>query len=274
MTMNIDGVLNNADWVKRAWDLPTTLDEFRSPLLSDNQLRAKMYQLVLLPVSRSMPDTLKADLRKEYGQHFVPQYLDHSKNTPQFKVLHVRTPEGSRKFKLPIGAPIVDKPVDSIIDKTVDKIDDYHGSHHAPDKESGSPLNDVSSNGIYPSDIYSPKAVQYYGTGNDVMDRQAYSLIQSFKDKPNASVTIYRAVPNIRSTQDKINELEKQKAYILRTGKLPSTVKTSWSKSEYYDYIHAELEHLKTIPADEHTDAPKIGINAGDWGNNHSGICS
>ena len=83
---------------------------------------------------------------------------------------------------------------------------EYQGVHQPPMRDSGAPLHDLTGGGlVYPDDIYSKQAAQYYGhTGqNDPMDRQTIALIQSFKNKPNSMVTMYRAVPN--DTQQLIN---------------------------------------------------------------------
>lgn len=75
--------------------------------------------------------------------------------------------------------------------------EDYRGDHGAPDRESGAPLHSVSSNGIYPEDVYGDEGRRYYGTGEDAMDNMAHSYIQSYKNHPNRPVTVYRAVPKI-----------------------------------------------------------------------------
>jgi lambda family phage portal protein len=75
--------------------------------------------------------------------------------------------------------------------------DDYKGIHRPPSKKGGAPLNDLTGAGeVYPDDIYGPKAAQYYGTGMPSMDRKTVGIIQSLRGKPDAEVTIYRAVPN------------------------------------------------------------------------------
>lgn len=72
---------------------------------------------------------------------------------------------------------------------------EYRGTHHAPSKENGAPLHDLT--GIYPDDIYGPNAAQYYGHfgGNHPMDRESVRKIQLFKGKPRQAVQIYRAAP-------------------------------------------------------------------------------
>jgi len=72
---------------------------------------------------------------------------------------------------------------------------DYRISHRAPQSEFGAPLHDLTK--LYPDDIYSSKAAHYYGHfgHGDKMDEASIKMAQSFRDKPNANVKIYRAVP-------------------------------------------------------------------------------
>lgn len=82
--------------------------------------------------------------------------------------------------------------------KSVGKIDDlsYRGSHTAPGPDFGAPLYDLTGGGqMYPADVYSAKAVQYYGTGYPKADREAFALAQRVRGNPDAEVTMYRAVP-------------------------------------------------------------------------------
>lgn len=73
-------------------------------------------------------------------------------------------------------------------------LSDYVGQHRAPMRDDGAPAFNLAGD-IYPDDIYSSKAVQYYGTGSDAMDKQTMGVLQSLRGKPDADVTIYRAVP-------------------------------------------------------------------------------
>ena len=73
---------------------------------------------------------------------------------------------------------------------------DYRGTHTAPLRSEGgegAPLHDISQ--MYPDDIYGPHAVRYYGDGSP-MDTKSVRIIQQFRGKPEAELTIYRAVPN------------------------------------------------------------------------------
>ena len=72
----------------------------------------------------------------------------------------------------------------------------YRSSHSAPGPDFGAPLHDLTGGGqMYPADVYSSKAVQYYGTGFDQADKEAFDLARKVRGNPNAEVTMYRAVP-------------------------------------------------------------------------------
>jgi hypothetical protein len=72
----------------------------------------------------------------------------------------------------------------------------YRGSHTAPSSEFGAPLYDLTGGGqMYPADVYSAKAAQYYGSGNIRADIEAFNLAKQVRGNPDAEVTIYRAVP-------------------------------------------------------------------------------
>ena len=75
---------------------------------------------------------------------------------------------------------------------------DYMGGHEAPMAEDiNAPIWDLTGkytgNELYPKDIYSSDASRMYSSGMDY-DPQAISILHSVKNKPNARVTIYRAV--------------------------------------------------------------------------------
>ena len=138
---------------------------------------------------------------------------------------------------------------------------EYRGTHKAPDKENGAPLHKLDQ--IYPADIYSNDAARYYGSYNTgVSDNESISIMQSVREKPNAPVKIYRTVPKIKTPQEKIYDLEKQKAYIMKYGKIPSNVNTPLNSSQYYTQISNDVEKLKLLPPQEEE---KIKINPGDW---------
>lgn len=73
---------------------------------------------------------------------------------------------------------------------------DYRIDHTAPVREGANSIDDMSD--IYPDDVYDPRqSAQYYGHGGDSkqMDAETAMIIAGLRDKPNATVTIYRAVP-------------------------------------------------------------------------------
>lgn len=134
---------------------------------------------------------------------------------------------------------------------------EYRGQHSAPGKEDGAPLHDLTK--VYPEDVYSATGRKIYATGEDRIDSQAFELISELRGKPNALVTVYRAVPI--SSLKRIDELEKQKRYILKNGVIPPGVRTPIDdSSEYYDMISEELEQLKGK-----TEGNRFSINRGDW---------
>jgi anaerobic selenocysteine-containing dehydrogenase len=144
------------------------------------------------------------------------------------------------------------------------KEEDYRGHHLAPDKDAAV-LYDVSK--LYPDDIYTLpffEAVRYYGDSSDeYSDAASLSIIRSAHNKPNKPIKIYRAVPKILSNQEKIYDLEKQKRYILKYGKIPPHAQFHTSnKSEYYEYLNSEIDRITNLPPESFQ---KIKINSGDW---------
>ena len=71
---------------------------------------------------------------------------------------------------------------------------DRGGAHDAPSPDGGAPAWDVA-NGVYPDDVYGPNGLSYYGTGEDRLDPEALATIRRVDGHPNATVTVYRAVP-------------------------------------------------------------------------------
>jgi hypothetical protein len=93
-------------------------------------------------------------------------------------------------------AGTIKKAGDAINPEMMKKLDDYKMAHQAPNPDGNAPLHDLTGGGnIYPDDVYSRNAVQYYGTGDDMLDRQSFSKASMFRGNPDATVEIYRAVP-------------------------------------------------------------------------------
>ena len=77
-------------------------------------------------------------------------------------------------------------------------VSDYAMTHRPPSPEDGAPLHDVTGNGeFYPADVYSEKGLQYYGTGDRKADKESLDIIKRVRGKPEAEVTIYRAIPDL-----------------------------------------------------------------------------
>lgn len=72
---------------------------------------------------------------------------------------------------------------------------DYRGLHSAPTPDNAAPMHDMTQ--MFPADIYSSKASLYYGHygQNHPFDVATMRKIHSVRNKPNAAVQIYRAVP-------------------------------------------------------------------------------
>lgn len=130
----------------------------------------------------------------------------------------------------------------------------YRGEHKAPNEENGSPLHEVTR-GVYPPDFYTlsfDKALQYYGSGDDISDRESLSAILSAKGKANAKVKVYRAVPKYIGEVDpaKSKEIED------RIEKYSKLVRQNpWSEDFQKQLDQALSERPQQITA----------INAGDW---------
>ena len=72
---------------------------------------------------------------------------------------------------------------------------DYRMEHSAPNGSDEISQSIDNLKGLYPDDLYSNKGYQYYGSGYDSMDRQAWEVLKRVKGNPDAKVTIYRAYP-------------------------------------------------------------------------------
>ena len=72
-------------------------------------------------------------------------------------------------------------------------VTDYGITHRPMTVEQGAaPLHDLTQ--AFDNTIYSKSALQNYGTGSP-LDRQAVNIFQQVRNKPDAQVTIYRAIP-------------------------------------------------------------------------------
>jgi hypothetical protein len=88
-------------------------------------------------------------------------------------------------------------PARSAVRVADEAIDTAYQMAHRP--SSGARLDDLTigpdGEGFFPSDLYSPKGKQYYGTGNPDYDDESYEAIMRAYGDPDAEITIYRGVP-------------------------------------------------------------------------------
>ena len=82
------------------------------------------------------------------------------------------------------------------IDETAQGLLDtsYRGGHSAPNAETyGATLDSLE--GVMPADVYSSRGKRLYGLGNPDVDAEWFAAAFKAKGKPDAEVTVYRAVP-------------------------------------------------------------------------------
>lgn len=110
--------------------------------------------------------------------------------TPYYqKVMNLSQFQGSIK---PTG--LLNVPTQSLPEPVNTKPLDYRGSHTPPNaKVYGATIDNLG--GIMPADVYSSKGANLYGIGNREIDSQWFSAAYKAKGKPDADVTVYRAVP-------------------------------------------------------------------------------
>jgi hypothetical protein len=149
----------------------------------------------------------------------------------------------------------------SLAELIFEEDEDYRGLHKAPGPGSGAPLYDLTQ--ILPDDVYGPNAAQYYGAKDARFNDYALmNLLKFYRNKPNAKIRIYRAIPKLLTIQDKIADFEAQKRYIMAKGKIPKGVKTPLNPSRYYEQISNTIEILKKQAPEQEE---KLKINNGDW---------
>lgn len=149
------------------------------------------------------------------------------------------------------------------VERMATDVSEYGMAHRPPGPSSGAPLYDLTGGGqVYPDDVYSPNGLRYYGDTTSRADRESMNVIQTMRGKPDATVTMYRAVPKVSTNAEKLSKLEDQMAAFMRRGKLPSDAFTT-DGNKWYDWAAKERDRLKSAP-----ESPEAGINAinpGDW---------
>lgn len=67
------------------------------------------------------------------------------------------------------------------------------GSHRPADPEYGAPAHELTTNGIYPEDVYTHP--HFYGDSSDPEFRKTHRILKSIRGNPEAPVHIYRSLP-------------------------------------------------------------------------------
>lgn len=73
-------------------------------------------------------------------------------------------------------------------------LSEYRMQHRPASPEYGAPLYNLTADGFYPEDVYSPQGVQYFGTNYD--DQFIHQLVVAARNQPDYPVRIYRTIPS------------------------------------------------------------------------------
>jgi hypothetical protein len=154
----------------------------------------------------------------------------------------------------------------------LENMEDYKGEHSAPEKEGFEPMHNI--NITFP-DMYSSNALRYYG-GYELDDVSVIAQIKSVRNKPNALIKIYRAVPNFNKDVDKeINDLSSIIKYYLKfkffpmrnkiVDDLEEKIQIEQPSLSYDDKQNAILDSLyERIDVLNNKKVKQIKINDGD----------
>lgn len=161
----------------------------------------------------------------------------------------------------------------NILSEIIKLDEQYQGDHQAPNRYGDSPMHDLS--GTYPDDIYSNNAGRLYGDFSDeYSDNESLSIIKRTRNKPNALIKIYRAVPDInKETNKEIKKLTDITSYYHKLGFFPPKNDIVYAiKDEYKDIDDynerkkAVLNHLyDEIEKLTKSKSTPLKINDGDW---------
>ena len=152
--------------------------------------------------------------------------------------------------------------------------DDYQGQHSAPfktDDDSFGSINDLV-NMYGGEDIYNSNAYKYFGN-RDPLSHKAINIIQMVRNKPNALIKIYRAIPNFNSEiEKKIKNNVSLLFYYNKFGFFPMKNPIIYALEEKYKDLEYDQQQ-KTIYQDLNSQISSLEtqkiknpqINNGDW---------
>lgn len=126
---------------------------------------------------------------------------------------------------------------------------EYKISHRPPDSEYGAPLHDLTK--IYPEDVY--EKPHFYTV--DPLELESAHLALSYRNKPNRTVWVFRAVPKGVKTINPGDWVTISRKYAIQHGKHP------YDKKQDMLVIAA-----KVLASSIHTD----GNSFAEWGYNGS----
>lgn len=152
----------------------------------------------------------------------------------------------------------------------IEEAEEYRGEHKAPDKESGSPLYDVTLNGIYPSDFYTSPANWYVSSDEE---KESWGIVHRYKGRANRLIKIYRAVPNFNYELDKeLKDINYLIYYKEKWGFFPTEIDNEILRKKYqeeFKYNNEKFKEWLDISSSELEEkkkkTEKIKINPGDW---------
>ena len=161
----------------------------------------------------------------------------------------------------------------NIINNEINKFlneNDYRGEHQAPDVND-SPMYDLTN--TYPDDIYGYDAARLYAHYGDNRDSEAINIIQSARNKPNKSIKIYRAVPDINiDIKSKLKPLYDIIKYYNKWNFFPLKNQIVYSLEDKYKDLEYD-ERKKQVINDIQTQiqtleiqiSKRLTINNGNW---------
>lgn len=139
----------------------------------------------------------------------------------------------------------------------------YRSDHEAPCALSGTAIWDLCGKAeIYPEDVYGPDALRMYTDGDDKCSAESLAVLQSIRNRPDATVVVYRAVPYVPSTQERLDLLSEHKRQFLRRNQSPPNP-MRLTGSEWYNWACEQEEVLRNQPSIP-SSYPAF-IARGDW---------
>ena len=173
---------------KAAEDSGVTDEYYTFDSFLDDLMTGQLYQSGGGPRAQN---NFLAELFSEYDAVKMPDArvgggLSQSVVVQNPNLLKVKEVDGEPVEKVFPG--LLDQPAQSVVETS------YRGSHSAPNAETyGATLDSLE--GIMPADVYSSRGKRLYGLGNPNVDAEWFAAAFKAKGKPDAEVTVYRAVP-------------------------------------------------------------------------------